>query len=449
MAGASKLFVAGTTAPDSLSLSTQQTVSTSSVREVAKLSPSEKANLEKRSGINIENDVDLMQAKTMMLSKNKKDTLTVVGTDQSKALITGDDASVREINKLIAEIDAIEATRDDCPDWLGNCPTLPGLGIKKALLALLEDARRFADKLNQLKKYMEDKLVNSDYLDAWLRCATYVSKKGLEGVRQLNKVGKVLETLQDQETWAAYVSILADTSDIASTISDPSAYLRNNLKSKSGLSLTGLIKACQDLKVNPSNLLNPFDSIPRNGSQTKSLFGDFEVFVAEESSYNDLMGNKSNSNRTRGSNVYSDDFGVYALTNEEKQRGTVLAQLMGVEENNIAMNQRASVGIANKETIVGNDIDEITTVAVVGVGLNSSNLQGNDDYLKATYEYNKSQAMIAAINQGQPVTVSDSDKIYNNAFYQTQVAKAVKTPSSPNITTQYTNTYSNIMVGYA
>lgn len=467
-------------APNAATTSQTTSKATSSNKAVSKLSASEKRSLEKKTGVTINTDADLIVAKTKLLASKEKDTVTITGTSSTTALISGDKETVDTLNRLLADIESIEATRDDCPG-LDFC-NLDGAGLlaKKALAAFLESARAFADKLNQVKQWLENglsHLVNSDFLDAWLRCTSYLSKKGMEGIRQLNKVSKVVNALDDPAVLLTYAGIITDTAN-ASMLGDPKTYLTENLKTKkSSLSLSDMIDLCTKLNVNLKNVMNPFDSI---SASSDTLLARTNAMIVDSKNFGSVMGNKAPSktvaqaSRVRTTRTVTTTTTVTEDINldstaDEKRAMAILAEAVNIQNEDapeityeqVAMSQQVEKDIAIKNThLLSTCASTEATVAnadyqesYIQLGLVAAQTNSTIPPQEIT-ELTEQQSLVYAQLAGYVVAdtteeIDNTTSILTMEDFQCQLMGTSQLQKSSNVTDVYLNLYDNISYGYA
>jgi hypothetical protein len=277
------VFITPTTPPPNLANKTQSTVEGSAATgEYTKYTQEELAQMHEASGQPIINDETLAIAQQKILANSKHNEVALADSSPtSGALITGDDATVDEINKLAATIEAIETSRDACPDWL-NCILDNGL-----LNKLKDKLKRLLGMLNFLDKLKNALAGGAGALAALLACPTHVAKKGLAGLRAMNKLGSTVSGMRNGDMSAVFLESIAASGSSGSTLTDPRAFMLDGGRSSHDrITITSLARAFKAARDNNpsfnfSGLLSPF-SLTSDKNKAKTTSGrDLEVYDTE------------------------------------------------------------------------------------------------------------------------------------------------------------------------
>lgn len=440
----SKLFISTTTPPPNLSPSTQEFTSTNSVKKVSKLSEADKKKLEARTGITIDSDEALQTAKDRVLANSRSQSVTIAGSeDDSNAIFTGDDDTVNQIEALTEKIDAIEANKSDCPDWMNSCPTLPGLDALKDKLAMLTGLVKYESVFDAAKDAVRRGLYTVEALEAWIKCPAYLAQKGLQGIRTLNKIGSFVSGLDNTNYQKVFMEAVNDAGMNTVVFTDPKGAVRTSIgksNSSSQLSssdLSDLFNAIKngDVSFKPSALLSPFSDGKSSGQSTSGR----TYYFTDIAYMGEIVGDDGTSDEP-------------TMTQEVTENLVELADAMETDTNDLLMSKRTSAVVASghmSSAIMedGEDVDRFACqVSGEGVkSIESSKRAGNFSEL-ATKRKN-TLLIVDAMNKGDMSSVNDTETLITRAAFERAIADTVGT--DVNVQSYYRREYAKISRGVA
>jgi hypothetical protein len=441
-----KLFITTTSAAPNLSATTQETtVSVGSTKQVSKLSDAEKAKLEASTGLDINSDVALQKAKDRVLANSKSRKIDLAGSKE-ESLFSADEDTATEIDIIAKKIESIEASRDDCPEWSGSCPSLPGLSGLKLRLSNLLDLQKYEDRLNaMIAGAKAGLLVAGGQISAWLRCPTYLAQQGLRGVRTLSKVGAFVSGLKETDFAEEFMTALNASGLRKSVVPDSSKFAVTAVKGSDKFSMAGLTALFTSIKdgdvdFNPSALLSPFrdssgqtrDPILPDGHEERYSFSDIDIMQQ----------------------LASSDMGQVGTTPASKDKVGNLRTLslaMEVDQSTMLMNNQIADKAAGgdmPETVINTD-GNISRVASQISGDNTKKVQASVDagnFSGITNSQIQSREMVAGVNVGDMSKVDDRYSIIDSDTLGSAIA--AKLPITKSIPALYGVTYSNIYSGH-